>query len=114
MTEKNIFVYKHFLSLNISDFSLIFFCKTANPPEKSYPLFSSNLPLKVEVLFLDKIIKWFHSYLTNRAFFVSLGTVFLEAGTINCEVPQGSILGPLFLLYINDIAGFVKYSYVSV
>ena len=54
--------------------------------------------------FLDKTIKWFHSYLTNRAIFVSLGTVFSKAGTINCEVPQGSILEPLlFLLYINDI-----------
>ena len=44
--------------------------------------------------FLDKTIKWFQSYLTNRAVFVSLGTVFYEAGTINCVVPQGSILGP--------------------
>ena len=54
--------------------------------------------------FSDYAIKWFHSYLTNRAIFVSLGTVFSEAGTINCGVPQGSMLGPLlFLLYINDI-----------
>ena len=54
--------------------------------------------------FSDKILKWFHSYLTKRVIFVSLGIVFSEAGTINCRVPQGSILGPLlFLLYINDI-----------
>ena len=53
--------------------------------------------------FSDKTIKWFHSYLTNRAFFVSLGTAFSEAGTINCGVPREFILGSLlFLLYIND------------
>ena len=51
--------------------------------------------------FSDKTIKWFHSYLTNRTSFVSLGTVFSETGTINCGVPRESILGPL--LYINDI-----------
>ena len=54
--------------------------------------------------FSGKAIKWFYSYLTNRVIFVSLDTVFLEAGAINCRVPQGSILGPLLvLLYINDI-----------
>ena len=54
--------------------------------------------------FSDQTIKWFHSYLTNRAFFVSLGTIFLEGGNISCGVSQGSILGPLlFMLYINDI-----------
>ena len=38
-TEKNIFVCKLFLPLNISDFSL-FFVKIATTPEKSYPFFS--------------------------------------------------------------------------
>ena len=52
--------------------------------------------------FSDKTIKWFYSYLTNRAFFISLGIVFSEAATINCGAPQGSILGPLlFLLCIR-------------
>ena len=33
--------------------------------------------------FSGKAIKWFYSYLTNRVIFVSLDTVFLEAGAIN-------------------------------
>ena len=36
-------------------------------------------------------------------FFVSLDNELLKAGTINCRVPQSSILGRLSLLYINDI-----------
>ena len=37
MAEKNIFAYKLFLSLNISDFNLLFFLKIANCPLKSHP-----------------------------------------------------------------------------
>ena len=49
MTEKNIFVYKLFLLLNISDFSLFFNVKTATP-RNDHPLFSSNPLLKIEIL----------------------------------------------------------------
>ena len=48
MTEKNIFVYNFFLSLNISDFSGVF-CKIATPWKRLAPLFQQP-PLKVEVL----------------------------------------------------------------
>lgn len=59
---------------------------------------------KTSKSFSDKSIKCFQSYLRNRASFVSLGTVFSEAGTINYGVPQGSILEPLlFLQYKNHI-----------
>ena len=35
--------------------------------------------------FSNKAIKWFHSYLANKAFFVPLKNVLPEARTINCE-----------------------------
>lgn len=45
---------------------------------------------------------WFVSYLTNRKQFVSLGCTKSDTLPISCGVPQGSVLGRLFLLYIND------------
>ena len=52
------------------------------------------------ICFSNKTTRWFHSYLTERVFFVSFDNELSEAGTIKCRVPHGSILGPsLFLLY---------------
>ena len=49
--EKNIFAYKPFFPLNISDFNFFGVCENCNPShEEVTPLFPSNLPLKVEVL----------------------------------------------------------------
>ena len=52
MAENNIFVYRLFLSLNISDFSF----KNSNPLKKNTP-FRSNPPLKIEVLVNSHFLK---------------------------------------------------------
>ena len=54
--------------------------------------------------FSEQKTKWFKSYLLNRKFKVQIKNTFSEPGKLLCEVPQGSILGPLlFLLYINNM-----------
>ena len=59
MTEKNIFVYKRFLSLNISDFNLFFMRKlnTPLPMKKVTLLFPSNPSITVEVLSSPPFLK---------------------------------------------------------
>ena len=55
--------------------------------------------------FSDKTTKWFHSYLTKRTFFASLGNAFSEAGTMNCGGPEG--------IYIWTFIVFVIYKRYS-
>ena len=54
-------------------------------------------------------LKWFKSYLSNRKQFISYNHSKTEMKTVKCGVPQGSILGPLFLLiFVNDLNNSTK------
>ena len=55
--------------------------------------------------FSEKIIAWFKSYLSDRAFKVTINNHFSDLCKISRGIPQVSILGPLLLLlYFNDMA----------
>ena len=60
MTEKNIFAYKLFLSLNISDFNLFFMWKLQPSVKKSHPPLSQQPPSKswgpVKLPFFENLV----------------------------------------------------------
>ena len=54
-------------------------------------------------------LNWLKSYLSDRKQFVKFNDSDSDELTIQCGIPQGSILGPtLFILYINDLHNVSK------
>ena len=50
--------------------------------------------------FSPEIVRWFKSYLKNQNLIASLEKILSEPDVLNCGVPQGSILGPMFFYWM--------------
>ena len=48
-------------------------------------------------------LEWFKSYLSNRKQYVYSNGESIQLKDITCGIPQWSVLGPLLLIYINDL-----------
>ena len=74
--------------------------------QKAFDTIDHNILLeKLKAIgFCDDTVNWFHSYLTDRAFLVSIENKYSSISKISCGVPQGSILGLLlFLIDFKDM-----------
>ena len=74
--------------------------------KKAFDIVNHNILInKLALLGLsNSMILWVQSYIKNRTQRTLANNILSEVRTIECGVPQGSILGPLFfLVYINDM-----------
>ena len=54
--------------------------------------------------FRENVLSWMESYMKKRRQFTTYNGISSHTKILQCGVPQGSILGPLFWIYIDDLA----------
>jgi len=66
----------------------------------------AGLLYKIKSYFSSNLYAIIKSYLLQKIFRVKYGEAVMQLKEINCEVPQGSVLGPMhyhYLLYTADL-----------
>ena len=78
--------------------------------QKGFVTIDHDIPLQklYAIGFSKHLVNSFRSYLINKAFLVNLRNIFSQPIFVSGIVSQGSILGPLLLIYINDMSQAAK------